>query len=188
VVVRVMKAPVAAVAGTALLADSVPVAGQVVNFVIVNGGGHVFAGSGTTNAAGEVRDLWTLGTVAGAQVLEARAVDDAGNPIVFDRVTAVADPGPAVNLTVRAMDDTAAVGDTWELRKRVITAAWDQFGNLTDDYTLGYTLWVGDEAGDPVEVPGESVTFDKPFDGWLYLWVNGTRAPTGSLRLHVLTP
>src|SRR5256885_12998384 len=56
-------------------AQSAAVAGQLINFVVATGGGHVFAGSAQTNAQGEARERWTLGTVAGEQVLEARAVD-----------------------------------------------------------------------------------------------------------------
>src|SRR5438477_10760974 len=42
-------------------ANGVAVAGQLVNFVVVSGGGHVFAGSGQTTASGDAKDLWTLG-------------------------------------------------------------------------------------------------------------------------------
>src|SRR5262245_13784585 len=38
------------------------IAQQVVNFVVVKGGGSVFAGAASTNAEGKAQELWTLGT------------------------------------------------------------------------------------------------------------------------------
>src|SRR5687768_10505090 len=45
-------------------ASARPVAGQVVNFRVVKGGGSVFAGAAITNANGLAQERWTLGTVA----------------------------------------------------------------------------------------------------------------------------
>jgi hypothetical protein len=50
------------------------VRGQIVNFVVTAGGGSVFAGSAITNEQGQAQEIWTLGTAAGEQELEARAV------------------------------------------------------------------------------------------------------------------
>jgi hypothetical protein len=71
-----------------------PVKGQLVNFVVTAGGGSVFAGSALTNAQGEARERWTLGTVAGdTQRVEARAVDPAtGEAIVFETFRAIGVP------------------------------------------------------------------------------------------------
>src|SRR5690242_12168051 len=61
-----------------------PLRGQLVNFVVASGGGHVFAGSALTDSLGRAQERWTLGTGAGVQTLEARAVDAAtGAPIVY---------------------------------------------------------------------------------------------------------
>jgi len=61
-----------------------PVANQIVNFVVVAGGGSVYAGAGVTNEEGFARDWWTLGEEPGVNRLEARAVDSTtGQPIVF---------------------------------------------------------------------------------------------------------
>lgn len=73
-----------------------PVAGQIVNFRVVSGGGSVFAGTGQTNADGEVRERWTLGTStapADSQRVEARAVESStGAPQVFAVFSARAKP------------------------------------------------------------------------------------------------
>lgn len=116
-------------------ARALAVESQIVSFVVVSGGGRVFAGTAQTNASGEARERWTLGTSAGEQILEARAVDqDTGEPIVFSRVTAIAEPGPAQTL---ALDDDEAVvflGEPVDLAARVTAA--DQHGNPITDPAL----------------------------------------------------
>ena len=70
-------------------------AGAIVNWVVVQGGGSVFAAVGATNDSGIAQQRWTLGTTAGPQALEARAIDpETGQPRVFSRITATARPGP----------------------------------------------------------------------------------------------
>lgn len=69
--------------------------GAIVNWVVVQGGGSVFAAVGTTNDSGIAQQRWTLGPIAGAQALEARAIDpETGQPRVFSRINAIARPGP----------------------------------------------------------------------------------------------
>jgi hypothetical protein len=61
-----------------------PRSGQIVNFVITEGGGSVFAGRGITNGQGLAQDFWTLGPKPGRNSLEARAVDSAtGERLLF---------------------------------------------------------------------------------------------------------
>jgi hypothetical protein len=101
-----------------------PVRDAIVNFRVVAGGGSVFAGAALTNAEGEARERWTLGTTArDTQRVEARAVDPAtGQAVVFGAFTAVgtadapaniapvgpaaltASPGAAVPVAVRVQD------------------------------------------------------------------------------------
>lgn len=71
--------------------DGRPVAGQIVNFRVVTGGGTVFGGTEITDADGLAQDRWTLGITLGAQQLEARAVDSkTGAPLVFATFQATA--------------------------------------------------------------------------------------------------
>jgi hypothetical protein len=57
---------------------------QIVNFVVIEGGGHVYAGAALTDDQGFARDWWTLGEQAGANAMEARAVDSgSGEALVF---------------------------------------------------------------------------------------------------------
>lgn len=70
-------------------ANGQPVPGQLVNFVVTQGGGSVFAGAALTNDTGVAQERWTLGNI-GANAIEARAVDaGTGAPIVFATFTAV---------------------------------------------------------------------------------------------------
>ena len=77
--------------------NGTPVQGQIVNFVVVAGGGSVFAGASISNAQGIVQERWTLGPTPGTeQKVEARAVDnETGEEIVFATFTAIAHPAPS---------------------------------------------------------------------------------------------
>jgi len=52
-----------------------PVKGQIVNFVVVSGGGSVFAGAAISGGDGLVQERWTVG-FSGPQQVEAPAVDN----------------------------------------------------------------------------------------------------------------
>lgn len=71
------------------------IAGQTVNFKVVSGNGSVFAGAATSDANGVVRERWTLGTVAGPQKVEVRAVDATGAAVVYAAFDAIAAAGEA---------------------------------------------------------------------------------------------
>lgn len=72
-----------------------PVPGRHVGFTVVAGGGELYVGGGVTDAAGIVKDYWTLGRVAGdSQRVEARSVDPStGAKQVLGVFTARAVPG-----------------------------------------------------------------------------------------------
>lgn len=113
-------------------ASATPAPGVLVNFVVVQGGGRVFAGVGLTDSIGRVRDLWTLGTVADTQVLEARAVDPVtGDPIVYARAVLRALPGPATTAVIDTTPIHLFLGDSIDLTPRRVQAA-DRYGNPID--------------------------------------------------------
>lgn len=115
-------------------ADGRPVPNQIVNFVIVSGGGSVFGGTSQTNADGEARERWTLDTLVGEQTIEARAVDQAtGAAIVFGRITATALPGPLKYL-FPDYDVRIWVGEPLDLAS--IMHATDQYNNIIPDPPL----------------------------------------------------
>lgn len=103
-----------------------PLAGQPVVWHVVKGGGSVFAGFGVTDTLGMAHEQWTLGDTAGAQEVEARAVDDKGQPIVYARITATAKPGPiaSAGFTVHQL---RLLGDSVVM---LPVHATDSYGNL----------------------------------------------------------
>jgi hypothetical protein len=116
-----------------------PASGQLVNFVVVEGGGSVFAGSAQTNAQGEARERWTLGTKLGAQALEARAVDQTtGEAITFARITGTATAGPITQLFPNPRGALALLNTDFDLHA-AIDSAFDSFGNRVTGYPLAVT-------------------------------------------------
>jgi protocatechuate 3,4-dioxygenase beta subunit len=125
-------------------ANGGPVAGQVVNFVVTSGGGHVFAGSGASNSSGIVQERWTLGTsIAQPQRLEARAVDNnTGAPIVFGTFTATALAGAPHDVVVASGDaqtGPAGTAATDSLAAKVL----DQYGNPVAGATVQWAVAAG---------------------------------------------
>lgn len=69
--------------------DRRPVEGQIVNFVVTQGDGSVYAGRAFTNSRGFAQDWWTLGPEPGTNRLEVRAVNSTtGEAMVFGRFQA----------------------------------------------------------------------------------------------------
>lgn len=105
---------------------------QLVNFVVTKGGGSLFAGSAITSDSGTVREVWTLGTIAGNQMVEARAVDQTtGAALVLGVVRATAIPGPVVTSARIVVPDWAVlVGASLAIDDVVgIFSAFDAYGN-----------------------------------------------------------
>lgn len=70
---------------------AVPESGVLVNFVVTQGGGSVYAGAGLTDGDGIASDWWTLGPKEGPNELEVRAVHGvAGVKEMYGRFTATA--------------------------------------------------------------------------------------------------
>lgn len=66
----------------------------LVNFVVTEGGGSVWAGSALVETGATAKEIWTLGKAIGRQTMEVRAVDQTtGEPIVYQTIEATALPG-----------------------------------------------------------------------------------------------
>lgn len=92
---------------------TVPASGVLVNFVVTQGGGSVYAGAGLTDDDGVASDWWTLGPNEGPNALEVRAVHGAaGVKEVYGTFTATAmdTQGPVVG-GLYASPVIAAPGD-----------------------------------------------------------------------------
>ena len=118
-------------------ANGTGIANQIVNFRVVSGGGSVFAGVAKTNATGIAKEFWTLGSQAGEQKLEARAVDGGtGGKLVYASFTATAGTPPPTS-TVASVVVTPATASV-EVSKTVqlSAAARDAQGTAVSGATI----------------------------------------------------
>ncbi len=126
------------------------VEGQVVNFRVTAGNGSVFAGTALTDAAGEARERWTLGTVAGdTQRVEARAVNPTtGAALVFAEFRAVGTAAAAASLV--AVGSTALTGlPSLPLADSVAVFVRDAYGNPVAGHVVGWTVRQGGGTATP---------------------------------------
>lgn len=136
-----------------------PLAGQVVNFRVTTGGGSVFAGAAISDADGLVRERWTLGTGAGPQQVEVRAIDSQGAAVTYAAFDAVAVAGPAVAVSiVSGHGQTAA--QLQPLPLRVQAAIRDRYGNAVAGTLVSFDAGAGTASPAAVEsdVLGEAST------------------------------
>lgn len=118
------------------------VAGVAVTFSVVSGGGTITGATQTTGADGLATvGTWTLGQVAGANVLRATAAGNfaSGNPADF---TATAIAGAPVSITKLAGDaQTQLAGSQLVISPSVSLA--DQFGNAVFNQTVTFAVTSG---------------------------------------------
>jgi hypothetical protein len=169
---------------------------QVVNFVVTQGGGHVFAGSALTDNTGVAKDYWTLGD-PGEQELQVRAVDgESGEKLIFATFHATAElartsvvqgavtvdgegiSGVAVTLSGPAIAETTT-GQEGDFRFSEL---------LAGDYTVTISRWPGDyEFPQPTQHVNVQVdeTAAADFVGTLAPWQRMT-LPDGTRGLSSL--
>ena len=134
------------------------VSGQLVNFVMTAGGGHVFAGASITNADGLSQERWTLGTsTADSQRVEARAVDNSsGQPLTFARFQAIALAGPPQSVTKVRGDGQSGPVDSLLPDSLVVLVA-DQYGNPTVGVSVAWSVVKGGGTLTPTSSTTDSV-------------------------------
>ncbi|HEX8672706.1 MAG TPA: Ig-like domain-containing protein [Longimicrobium sp.] len=150
-----------------------PLAGQVVNFRVVSGGGSVFAGTAQTNAQGEARERWTLGTStapADSQRVEVRAVDPTtGAAIVFGSFNATAKAGAAAEVVPLGSPAlTSAAGTT--LADSVAVRVLDRFRNPVPGQSVTWSVTAGGGTVDAATSTTNSAGVARA------AWTLGTRA------------
>lgn len=182
-----------------------PLPGVLVNFVVTDGSGNVYAGSAITDDVGRAAEIWTMGTVAGSQSMEARAVKSDGTPVVFETFKATAEPGLAVDANY-----IWSINVGWLNEKFIVSERYggvDQYGNeeATVDpstFTLsipepfqssGDTIWsaVEDAARVSVHFPerSTSITFValndlRNYDWTIDYWFHNGPDNVDTLRVH----
>lgn len=99
-----------------------PLPGRVVNWLVVAGGGTVFASATQTGSDGIAAQRWTLGGTAGEQRLVARWIDpETGQAVTIDTAKAVAMAGIAAILEVNfGPNGNPAGGNVWAVNDTVL--------------------------------------------------------------------
>jgi alpha-tubulin suppressor-like RCC1 family protein/5-hydroxyisourate hydrolase-like protein (transthyretin family) len=124
--------------------DGNPLPQQIVNFVVVKGGGSVFAGANISNEEGIAQELWTLGIqTADSQVVEVRAVDNTtGQPRIFARFVATPLPDAPAAVTIVSGDaQGGSIGAA--LSNALVVSVSDQFGNPVPSQTVTWEVLQG---------------------------------------------
>jgi adhesin/invasin len=121
---------------------------EPVNFVVIAGGGSVFAPTvATDNASGIALDLWTLGTRAGFDTLQARVVDTsrvgplAGSTSIVTFAVQATPLAAAVIGTQAGNGQTAIAGSTLPLSPTVLVT--DRFGNPVGGVSVSFAVGSG---------------------------------------------
>jgi adhesin/invasin len=130
------------VAVRALDENGNPVEGVSVAFTVVDGGGTVSPTSGTSNADGVVRSLWTLGPHAGPNSMEARGEGVAVPAVML----ATGSAGPASKFTIisgSAQTDTV----TQILPGRIVLRLTDANDNPISDAPIDWSWGWGVPSG-----------------------------------------
>src|SRR2546427_20640 len=136
------------------------VKGQIVNFVVVSGGGSVFAGAAITGADGIAQERWTLGP-SGPQQVEARAVDNGtGAKLTFATFTAtLTDVAPPVVTGVATSPANPIAGSPFDLTAVVNDAATGGSNIAAASYTV--------DGGPPVAMVAQDGAFNQPTEAVL---------------------
>jgi adhesin/invasin len=158
-------------------ANNNPVAGVSVTFTVTGGGGSVSSPTGNTvvtNTSGVAAlSSWTLGTVAGANSLQATA---AGLPTA--NFTATATPGAATHIAVNAGNgQSAIVGNPVGTAPSVLVR--DAHNNAVAAVNVTFTVTAG--GGTTTPASGSTVATDAAGIATLTSWTLGNTAGANSI-------
>src|SRR2546426_4737317 len=137
-----------------------PVKGQIVNFVVVSGGGSVFAGAAISGGDGIVQERWTVG-FSGPQQVEARAVDNVtGAKLTFATFTVtLTDVAPPVVTDVATSPPNPVAGSPFDLTAVVNDAATGGSNIAVATYAV--------DGGPPVAMVAQDGAFNQPTEAVL---------------------
>lgn len=114
------------------------IAGKGVSFVVTAGNGAVFAGFAVSDASGVVRERWTLGTKAGGQTVEIRAVDAKGVARTYASFVATATAAAPKTITVVGGDGQTGIQNQ-PLATPVRIGLSDQYSNPVPGARITFT-------------------------------------------------
>jgi len=156
-----------------------PVAGVSVTFTVTGGGGAITPASpaSVSTGAGGIAALtnWTLGTVAGANALQATAAGLAGSPVSF---TATGTAGAATQIAVNAGNgQSGTVNTTVATAPSVLVR--DQFNNPVAGVSVTFTVTGG--GGSTTPASPASISTNASGIAALTSWRLGTAAGANTM-------
>jgi hypothetical protein len=146
----------------------------LVNFIVIDGGGSMFADAVETDAEGQARNRWTLGTGTGQQRVEARAIGANGDVILLATFGATALPDRPVTLQ-HVSGNGQVAAQTQELPSPLVVRALDQYGNPTPGQMISFIPSIGITSPRTVATNSEGVAQTR--------WTFGV--PIGRQRMAV---
>lgn len=159
-------------------ADGQAVAGQVINFKVVAGGGSVFAGTAISNASGIAKERWTVGTTVSEQRLEARAVDPVnGAALVLGVFNATVTPAAPSAIAVAAGTGQTGVVAT-PLTDSIAARVVDQFGNGVPAVSVAWTAANGGSVTPATSMTGADGVART---GWTLGQIAGSQSASASV-------
>jgi len=109
-----------------------PLPGRIVNWVVVEGGGAVFAAVTQTASDGVARQSWTLGPHAGGQKLIARWMNpETGESVTLATARAIATPDTAVSFEIIPVTLWVRYDSLQTDTVRIEVQSADAYGNQT---------------------------------------------------------
>jgi hypothetical protein len=156
-------------------AAGLAVAGQLITFHVVSGGGSVFAGAANTNQNGIAQEIWTLGPVAGEQVVEVRTVDSGSGAVILGQFRAQAKPdAPYVLQVVTGNNQTGTINAL--LPQRLQVRVRDRFGNLVPNTPVTWTALLQSGSAEPSSSTSDSIGIARTY------WRLGSTVGTQTLH------
>lgn len=122
-----------------------PISGQIVNFVVASGGGSVFAGAALSDASGVARERWTMGTTAGINKVEIRAVASNGAAVILATFTATATAGAPLSVSISSGNNQSAQ-QSQPLQSPATVTVKDAYGNPVPGISVAFAASNGGSA------------------------------------------
>jgi hypothetical protein len=128
-----------------------PESGVTVSWRVASGGGSVAPASSVTDGAGLAQATATLGTVAGVQVVQARAPHRAGSPV---SLSSTGIGGPATQL-IKFGGDLQSAPKAQSLAQPLVVQVKDAYNNPVGGATV---TWAVTQGGGTVSAPSSQTT------------------------------
>ncbi|MGA1379803.1 MAG: beta strand repeat-containing protein, partial [Chitinophagaceae bacterium] len=162
-----------------------PVSGVLVNFSIISGNGSVSQATVTTDALGIASTVWTLGTIAGSNSLQASSTGLIGSPLTFNAtgIAGALDHFAISSISSPQTAGTAITGVTLTAQDVYNNTVTSFTGTVTYSGTAGITGTSGTfTAG---QLTGVSITPTSAGSSKTFIVTGGSPSKTGTATFDV---